>query len=140
MRLKVLAAREGAISEVVKEARTKIKGLSSNAGTYKKLLVGLLVQGMARLNEPEAVVRCRQADAQAVKESLEAARTEYANAFKTNAPKLSLDSSSYLPPAPVTGDEADSWYVRAAAAAAVASFAPRRCCSAPSFSTLLPAA
>lgn len=44
MRIKVLAAREAAIQEIVSEAKTKLREVSKNPTTYKKLLTDLLVQ------------------------------------------------------------------------------------------------
>ena len=44
MRIKVLAAREAAIQEIVTEAKTKLREVSKNPTAYKKLLTDLLVQ------------------------------------------------------------------------------------------------
>lgn len=44
MRLKVLAAREAAIQEIVAEAKTKLRDVSKNPTAYKKLMTDLLVQ------------------------------------------------------------------------------------------------
>jgi hypothetical protein len=44
MRLKVLAAREAAIQEIVHEAKLKLRDVSKNPQAYKKLLTDLLVQ------------------------------------------------------------------------------------------------
>jgi V-type H+-transporting ATPase subunit E len=44
MRIKVLAAREAAIQEIVIEAQSKLKDVSKNPATYKKLLTDLMVQ------------------------------------------------------------------------------------------------
>ncbi len=44
MRIKVLAAREAAIQEIVAEAKTKLREVSKNPATYKKLMTDLLVQ------------------------------------------------------------------------------------------------
>ena len=44
MRIKVLAAREAAIQEIVAEAKTKLREVSKNPTTYKKLMTDLLVQ------------------------------------------------------------------------------------------------
>lgn len=44
MRLKVLAAREAAIQEIVAEAKSKLRDVSKNPTAYKKLMTDLLVQ------------------------------------------------------------------------------------------------
>lgn len=44
MRLKVLAAREAAIQEIVAEATHKLREVSKSPASYKKLLGDLLVQ------------------------------------------------------------------------------------------------
>jgi vacuolar-type H+-ATPase subunit E/Vma4 len=43
-RIKVLSARETAIQEIVTEAKLKLREVSKNPSTYKKLLTDLLVQ------------------------------------------------------------------------------------------------
>lgn len=43
-RIKVLSAREAAIQEIVNEAKLKLREVSKNPTTYKKLLTDLLVQ------------------------------------------------------------------------------------------------
>ena len=44
MRIKVLAAREAAIQEIVAEAKLKLREVSKNPTTYKKLMTDLIVQ------------------------------------------------------------------------------------------------
>ena len=44
MRIKVLAAREAAIQEIVAEAKSKLREVSKNPTSYKKLMTDLLVQ------------------------------------------------------------------------------------------------
>jgi|LauGreSBDMM110SN_4_FD.fasta_scaffold86241_2 vacuolar-type H+-ATPase subunit E/Vma4 len=52
MRIKVLAAREAAIQEIVAEAKTKLREVSKNPTTYKKLLTDLLVQVRGTAGKP----------------------------------------------------------------------------------------
>ena len=61
---------------------------------------------MKKLQERTAVVRCRQADAGAVKDVLEGARKQYTAVYGEEAPTLTLDQRDYLPPAP-KGDADD---------------------------------
>lgn len=104
MRLKVLAARESAIQEIVAEARLKLREVAKNPTTYKKLLTDLLVQAMRKLKEPSAVIKVRQVDLLLAKEIIEPARKQYTSLFQADAPALTLDQNNFLPPPP-TGNE-----------------------------------
>jgi V-type H+-transporting ATPase subunit E len=108
MRLKVLAARESAIQEIVSEARTKLKEVSKNPASYKKLMIDLLVQAMKKLGEKQAVVRCRQVDLGIVKEILEPARKQYFVLFQQDAATLSIDQTFLAPPPVNISDEVES--------------------------------
>lgn len=107
-RIKVLSAREAAIQEIVQEAKLKLRDVSKNPTTYKKLLTDLLVQAMKKLGEKSATVKCRQVDLILVKEILEGARKNYTALFQEEAPALSLDQSSFLPPPPQGNEEVAS--------------------------------
>lgn len=65
-------------------------------------------QGMRKLKEPAAIVRCRQVDSALVQGALEPARTQFAAAFKEEAPALTLDSTTFLPPPTQTGKEEEA--------------------------------
>lgn len=108
MRLKVLAARESAIQEIVAEAKLKLREVSKNPAAYKKLLTDLLVQAMRKLNEKNATMKVRQVDLMLAKEVLEPARKSYTALFQEEAPVLTLDQSSFLPPPPTANEELDS--------------------------------
>mmetsp|Transcript_15134 Transcript_15134/g.32830 ORF Transcript_15134/g.32830 Transcript_15134/m.32830 type:complete len:233 (+) Transcript_15134:132-830(+) len=108
MRLKVLAAREAAIQEIVAEAKLKLREVSKNQATYKKLLTDLLVQGMRKLGDKAATVRVRQVDLLVVKEVMEPARKQYTALFQEEAPALTLDQATFLPPPPTSNDEIES--------------------------------
>lgn len=99
-RLKVLAAREAAIREVVKEARTKVREVAKNPTAYRKLMQDLLVQALHKLREPTALVRVRQSDLMLAKEILDPARKQFAASYGTEAPTLTLDQRDFLPPPP----------------------------------------
>lgn len=67
---------------------------------------------MKKLGEPKATVRCRQVDLALVKEVLEPARKAYAALVSGEAPALTLDSATFLPPPPTSmneGDASASW-------------------------------
>eukprot|EP00878_Enallax_costatus_P001437 GHUV01001587.1.p1 GENE.GHUV01001587.1~~GHUV01001587.1.p1 ORF type:complete len:237 (+),score=77.33 GHUV01001587.1:148-858(+) len=99
-RLKVLAAREAAIREVVKEARTKVRETAKNPTQYRKLMQDLLVQALHKLREPTALVRVRQSDLAIAREILDPARKQYAATYGNEAPSLTLDQRDFLPPPP----------------------------------------
>lgn len=44
MRLKVLAAKEAAVQDIITDAKARLRDVSKNPSTYKKLLQDLLVQ------------------------------------------------------------------------------------------------
>ncbi len=65
---------------------------------------------MKKLGERTAVVRCRQVDLAAVRDSLEPARKNYAAVFGEEAPSLTLDQKDFLPPPPTNAtDETNTW-------------------------------
>lgn len=75
-------------------------------------------QALHKLGEPTALVRVRQADVAVAKDVMEPARKQYAATYGGEAPTLTLDSKSFLPPAPKGGDDGDessSWCARARA-------------------------
>lgn len=96
---------------VLREARAKVREAAADKARYPALLQALLVQALARLEEPAtgtAVVRCRASDAELVKAALEPARKAYAGAVGREAPALALDAANPLPAAPTPGLEDDS--------------------------------
>lgn len=104
MRIKVLAAREAAIQEIVAEAKLKLREVSKNPTTYKKLMTDLIVQAMRKLKEKTCSVRVRQVDLMLAKEVMEPARKLYTAQFQEDAPVLVLDQVNFLAPPP-TGTE-----------------------------------
>jgi len=75
MRLKVLAARDAAMREVLDEARERLAGTSANASAYEALLETLIVQGAKKIKEPVVRVRCRESDRAIVREAISRAST-----------------------------------------------------------------
>lgn len=66
-------------------------------------------KAMRKLSEKAASVRVRQVDLMLAKEVLEPARKQYTALFGEDAPTLSLDSTTFLPPPPGAGEEIESW-------------------------------
>lgn len=105
MRLKVLAAREAAIQEIVADAKIKLREVAKNPTTYKKLLTELIVQGMRKLKEKTLTVKVRQVDVLVAKEVLDSARKLYTIQFKEEAPLLVLEQNTFLAPPPSGGED-----------------------------------
>jgi V-type H+-transporting ATPase subunit E len=99
-RIKVLQAREDAVHSILEEARKKLASVSSDKKKYETQLTDLLVQSLAKLKQPAAIVKSREVDADIVKGIIEPARKKYAERFKTEAPQVKFDSDNFLPPAP----------------------------------------
>eukprot|EP01025_Chloroclados_australasicus_P016617 TRINITY_DN1837_c0_g1_i1.p1 TRINITY_DN1837_c0_g1~~TRINITY_DN1837_c0_g1_i1.p1 ORF type:complete len:228 (-),score=38.97 TRINITY_DN1837_c0_g1_i1:195-878(-) len=104
-RLEVLKARQAALKEIQKDVRVKLMEQVKNSATYKALLVDLLVQAMNRMGDSKQIVKCRQADLTLVQGCLSQAQTKYKSEFGGTAPELSVDTSNFLPPAPVDMDD-----------------------------------
>ena len=94
MRLKVLAAREEAIQGMLAEARATV-GQVSGQPQYQQLLVSLIAQGLKKLEKNAAVVRCRAADVDKVKQAIATVIQQ------TPGTSLILDSHENLPAAPI---------------------------------------
>lgn len=101
MRLKVLAARDEAIQGMLAESRQSLMAMSSSP-QYKQLLVGLIVQGVNKLETKAAVVRCREMDVATVKAAMAEAESKVAGL------KLALDTHVNLPPPPGTSKDGAS--------------------------------
>lgn len=102
-RIKVLGAREEAVQALLHEAFAGLAALSKDQGGYKSLITDLLVQALYKLQEPKAVVRCRQVDVSLVKDAMSAVQAKYKQAFGSAAPELELDTAHPLPPPPKVG-------------------------------------
>lgn len=106
-RIKVLQARDDAVQGIMKEAQSRLSSLSSNKAVYEKLVLDLVVQGLRKLGEETALVRCREIDLDLVKGLLPKAAEKYASTLGRKAPSISVDASNPLPPPPsgVPSDE-----------------------------------
>lgn len=94
-RLKVLKAREDHIKTLLGETQRKLNVLTNDTNGYKKLLEGLIAQGLFQLIEENVVVRCRQKDLPLVKEAAERAAAAYKNAAKRDI-RVTVDSENFL--------------------------------------------
>ncbi|CAE8581280.1 unnamed protein product [Polarella glacialis] len=112
-RLEKIKARQEALNRVGEEVKVHLAQEMSKTEGAKKFLTQLIVQGLLMLLETEVVVRGRQGDSKILETCLADASAQYAAIIKTQtgaakACKLSIDSKTYLSPAPVAGKEGAS--------------------------------
>jgi len=96
-RLRVLKAREDHIKALRDEARKKLVILSQDVTGYKKLLEGLIVQGLYQMIEDTVLIRCRLKDVAYVQEVLEKAIASFRAATQRDT-KATIDTTNYLSP------------------------------------------
>lgn len=95
-RLRVLKAREDHIKSLLDEAQGRLGQLAMDPQNYRRLLEGLISQGLYQLLEDHVVIRCRQQDLNIVKEVLPKAIDSYRQAVKKDV-KVTIDTETYLP-------------------------------------------
>eukprot|EP00033_Pygsuia_biforma_P000396 GCRY01000473.1.p1 GENE.GCRY01000473.1~~GCRY01000473.1.p1 ORF type:complete len:220 (+),score=49.85 GCRY01000473.1:159-818(+) len=95
-RLKILEEEERLLRKVFKETSKQLQTVSESA-EYDELLVGLIVQGLEKIDEKEIEIQCRECDKAKVEKALLKATAQ----FKKNHFDVSATiSSNYLPPPP----------------------------------------
>lgn len=99
-RIKVLQAQDDVVNSMKDSAGKELLRISGEKKAYKRLLSGLIVQSLLRLEEPSVLLRCREMDLKLVESVLEDAKKEYAEKAKVHAPKITVDDRVYLPPPP----------------------------------------
>jgi len=95
-RLKVLGARQELLDSIFEDAQKKLAEGTKDKGKYQKALVGLILEGMYGLSEPEVQVRARKSDYDAVKKAI----TEAEKVYKKEAgkeSKVTIDEENPLP-------------------------------------------
>eukprot|EP00210_Caulerpa_lentillifera_P001227 g1183.t1 len=98
-RLKVLTAREEAVQETIAAARKELIKISKSP-KYQDLMQRLFIQGLKKLGEKKAIVKCREVDKQMVQSMIQKARQEYSNTYSEGAPEVNLDDKNFLNPPP----------------------------------------
>jgi len=107
-RLTILKARDEGINKLKQEAHKKLAAISRDTTTYKKLLQDLIVQGLIKLEEPQATVVCRKQDLSLVQEVIKSAAAEYTQKSGKQL-ELGIETTRFLPPGPdETGSLDDS--------------------------------
>jgi len=98
-RLTILKAREEGIQKLLSEAHHRLGVVSKDQATYKKLMHGLIVQALIKLQETKVQVVCRKQDLALVKEILPGASGEY-QAKCSRSVDVTLNTNDFLPPGP----------------------------------------
>mmetsp|Transcript_9058 Transcript_9058/g.12450 ORF Transcript_9058/g.12450 Transcript_9058/m.12450 type:complete len:240 (+) Transcript_9058:110-829(+) len=98
-RLKVLKIREEGIQKIISLAHSKMQAITQDESRYKKLLHGLILQGLLKLKEPKVSIICREEDVRIVKGLLSAVVAEYKKQTSL-ATDVEVDSETFLPPSP----------------------------------------
>jgi len=98
-RLRVLKARDEGIQRILTLAHEKIQVVARNEARYKKLLEGLILQGLLKLREPKVTLICRQEDISVVKAIIKSVITNYTTATKLEC-IVDIDTETFLPPGP----------------------------------------
>lgn len=87
------------LQDLFAEAKSQLPALTQDKATYRKLLVGLILQGAYQLMETKIVLQCRDADKNLILEaSAEAKKTfesELKGSYKVD---FVIDESAPLPP------------------------------------------
>ncbi|KAK2493444.1 hypothetical protein MC885_000741 [Smutsia gigantea] len=76
-RLKVLRARDDLISELLNDVKLRLSKTMADPKVYQGLLDKLVLQGLLRLLEPVAIVRCRPQDLLLVEAAVQKVIPEY---------------------------------------------------------------
>jgi V-type H+-transporting ATPase subunit E len=94
-RLKLLAARQQVLADLLSEASTKMQNISKSPG-YDDLLKKLILQSVYQLMDPNILIKLRQKDIDIGKKVLGQVISEYTKAFPNQDLKIEIDSD-YLP-------------------------------------------
>jgi V-type H+-transporting ATPase subunit E len=95
-RLQFLRTQDDHIQAVLDEARNKLGDVVNDKSRYKQVLLGLLTQCLFQLLEPVALIRCRNADLELVKEVRDDALKTYREKTKNDC-DLQIDTNNFLP-------------------------------------------
>ncbi|XP_062610012.1 V-type proton ATPase subunit E-like [Saccostrea cucullata] len=94
-RLRILKMREDLLRDLMEDARKRLGQITTDRNQYKKLLEGLIAQGLFQLIEASVVLRCRQNDVDLVKESLPSAVRQYKEATGNDV-SITIDTDNFL--------------------------------------------
>jgi len=98
-RLRVLKAREDHLKTLLDEAKRQLSKQMQDKSKYKKLLEGLIAQGLFQLLEPAITLRCREQDVDLVRDAWPGAVELYRNATQGKKDvKITVDTDYFLSP------------------------------------------
>ena len=72
-RVTKMKERHTLLQSLLAQSKQQCQNIASNAGSYKQLMTGLLVQGMIKIDEENLELTCREADVQVVNSVKDAA-------------------------------------------------------------------
>jgi len=105
-RLQVLKSREEGVQKLLGEAHHRLRALTQDPNSYKKLLQALTVQGLIKLQEQKVQIVCRAQDVALIKQVLPLAIAEYAQKSGKTV-DISINQSEPLPPGPELSNGGD---------------------------------
>ncbi|GAV29742.1 hypothetical protein PMKS-003244 [Pichia membranifaciens] len=94
-RLKVLATREEALETIFGATQDELKKIAGSKDKYKKLLIGLIEEGLYSLMEPSVVIKVRKADVAVVKDAAKIAVDNFSKQAGFSV-DFKVDESSFL--------------------------------------------
>ncbi|KAK3098925.1 hypothetical protein FSP39_024309 [Pinctada imbricata] len=94
-RLKVLKTREDHLKRLMEEARDRLSTVTKETNKYKKVVEGLISQGLFQLLEPEVTIRCKSHEKSLVEECISKAVQHYKEASGRDV-KVVIDTNDYL--------------------------------------------
>ncbi|XP_048209542.1 V-type proton ATPase subunit E 2 [Perognathus longimembris pacificus] len=103
-RLRVLAARDDLISELLDEAKLRLSRMVADLKAYQELLDKLVLQALVRLLEPVMIVRCRPQDTLMVDTSVQRVLPQYVMATQKQV-EIKIDQETFLPLSSLGGVE-----------------------------------
>lgn len=94
-RLKVLATREEALETIFGATQDELKKIAGNKDKYKKLLIGLIEEGLYSLMEPSVVIKVRKTDVAVVKDAAKTAVDNFSKQAGFSV-DFQVDESNFL--------------------------------------------
>ncbi|ANB13953.1 H(+)-transporting V1 sector ATPase subunit E [Sugiyamaella lignohabitans] len=97
IRLKVLRAKEDALSEILEEAAQKLKTVANDKAKYETVLDGLIQEGLFALMDDKISLRVREADVGLVEKAIPSAIKAFEEKTSHTGTQVSIDKDNFLP-------------------------------------------
>ncbi|CAI5756117.1 unnamed protein product [Candida verbasci] len=94
-RLKILSEKDAILNEIFDNAEKELKKIATDEKEYKKVLIGLIEEGVLALMENKITLRIREADKKIVESAIEEASKNFEDKSKFKV-DISIDESEYL--------------------------------------------